>query len=663
MNRKQKIIVSVVGITIVLLALLGITYAYYLTRIQGNTNTNSISVTTAKLELVYGDNSAEIIKGNGALTPNSDKSIGTKTFTVTNNGIDSSYVVIIDNVSITKVSDGTETSFVSNDFRYTLSCSVKDKSGNVLEDESCNNIETLSIFPIKGGILVGNDIPENRVHEYIFTLWYIDTGIDQSDDMGKSLQARINITDVIQMENPFSTGVTATDNASLAYNIINNSKIGKNGTTLKNEPVGKVGSEASAYPVLGLKVVKDTWYYADTPQVFFDGELLGYEGTTCTVDLIGKYVTVPTSSYIWGKEIKGCEDGYPIIEGYVTENERTLSIAQDDLGMSYYFRGDVLDNYVNFAGMCWKIVRIEGDGSVKLILEDAYATCDDNETTLTSEVYTGNWNIVTGATANIGYDDLVVDDATVSTIPNYLSSQKDYQNSMSYKYLEWQKTLAKKIDSDITDSSTTSQIDTVLKSKLKSGNWCYDDLIYEQKKLSSYTQDELIQKFENESFDFDPYIRLTIFTSPSSTLKCNGTLLSKFDDDRDGIVSSTESNMYVGSITMDEVVHAGYYLSTMTPYADYFGYEGPSDGKNYLINDEFSKGTSGVIKSSHFLTNSLRSYESSLVGIISMYAYNTIDIENYYLGVVGALRPSISIKSGVTITSGDGTQTNPYVIE
>ena len=58
-----------------------------------------------------------------------DDAIGTKTFTVTNNGNDSSYVVIIDNVSVTKASDGSSTTFVSNDFRYTLSCSVKDKSG------------------------------------------------------------------------------------------------------------------------------------------------------------------------------------------------------------------------------------------------------------------------------------------------------------------------------------------------------------------------------------------------------------------------------------------------------------------------------------------------------------------------------------------------------
>ena len=61
MNRKSKIIVSVVGITIVLLALLGITYAYYLTRIEGNTNTNSISVSTADLKLKYDDGNGNLV--------------------------------------------------------------------------------------------------------------------------------------------------------------------------------------------------------------------------------------------------------------------------------------------------------------------------------------------------------------------------------------------------------------------------------------------------------------------------------------------------------------------------------------------------------------------------------------------------------------------------
>ena len=223
MNKKQKIIVSVVGITIVLLALLGLTYAYFLTRIQGNTNDKSISVTTANLELTYGDNSAEILGKDLTLIP-SVTEIGTKTFTVTNNGNDTSYVVVIENVSITKASDGSTTTFLSNDFRYTLTCTKNDGT-------SCDGVSTQSVFPINGGVLVGNNITEGDMHTYTFKMWYIDTGIDQSNDMGKTLQAKLNITNLSTVTNPYSN-----NKKSLAYNIIENAKNKTNGTELLSSP-------------------------------------------------------------------------------------------------------------------------------------------------------------------------------------------------------------------------------------------------------------------------------------------------------------------------------------------------------------------------------------------------------------------------------------------
>ena len=43
--------------------------------------------------------------------------------------------------------------------------------------------------------------------------------------------------------------------------------------------------------------------------------------------------------------------------------------SQDDLGVAYYFRGASVNNNVDFAGYSWKIVKINGDGSVKLVLD------------------------------------------------------------------------------------------------------------------------------------------------------------------------------------------------------------------------------------------------------------------------------------------------------
>ncbi len=37
---------------------------------------------------------------------------------------------------------------------------------------------------------------------------------------------------------------------------------------------------------------------------------------------------------------------------------------------TYYFRGSVKNNYVSFAGLTWKVIRINEDGTVRLILND-----------------------------------------------------------------------------------------------------------------------------------------------------------------------------------------------------------------------------------------------------------------------------------------------------
>ena len=115
MNKRNKIIISIVGITIVLLALLGITYAYYLTRIEGNTNSNSISVTTADLKVSYGENSSEVIVKENALP---GEMLAEKSFTITNDGTGSAeFSIILDNI---------ENSFQRNlDLKYILNSQLK----------------------------------------------------------------------------------------------------------------------------------------------------------------------------------------------------------------------------------------------------------------------------------------------------------------------------------------------------------------------------------------------------------------------------------------------------------------------------------------------------------------------------------------------------------
>ena len=179
MNKRNKIIVSIVGITIVMFALLGITYAYYLTRIEGNTNTNSISITTANLKLTYGDGTTEILTSDTLLMPGEFE--GTKDFTVINNGNASvTYGVILEDM-INPLSR-------PQDMKMILSCS-SDK-----EDSGCSGLEEMNL-PSTNEFLVENTIEVGETHTYELKLRYIEAGEDQSIDMGKTISGKVNIID------------------------------------------------------------------------------------------------------------------------------------------------------------------------------------------------------------------------------------------------------------------------------------------------------------------------------------------------------------------------------------------------------------------------------------------------------------------------------------
>ena len=62
------------------------------------------------------------------------------------------------------------------------------------------------------------------------------------------------------------------------------------------------------------------------------------------------------------------EDGTILVNKIEDENGYLCS-ASDNYGMSYYYRGNVVDNYVSFAGYYWRILRINGDGSLRLIYD------------------------------------------------------------------------------------------------------------------------------------------------------------------------------------------------------------------------------------------------------------------------------------------------------
>jgi len=357
MNRKQKIIVSITGITIVLLALVGLTYAYFLTRITGNTKDKSISVTTANLELLYGD-------GNGILLPagliqpsnenikfyisNEETEDPTdvltdengeplvqeaKTFTVTNNGDgEVKFAITLEKLNITYASDGTiiaedgteievlggqETSFkYPNDFKIHLDCSVTEGSGNCLDgDAVLQNKEN--------DILLIDRIQPNETYTYDLTMIYQNTDYDQSDDMNKSFEARVNIADASDTVD--ITGEVDEALLTEALYVQTNSV----------KRTSRVNSDGT-YKIVGLEIGDHTL------------KLCKASDTECTTPLITETLSI----------VKGKTSGVSGKTLTITDKSRTANINISSTAVTI---SETISDYVPYKGILIKDVVEVGD--------------------------------------------------------------------------------------------------------------------------------------------------------------------------------------------------------------------------------------------------------------------------------------------------------------
>ena len=671
MNRNQKIIVSITGIFLVLMILVGLTYAYFLTKITGNTNTKSISVSTANLVLEYGENT-NVVQGISNAEPGYSVE---KIFTATNKGNST----VTYGAALESIVNGLTR---QEDLVYTLTCTSYLKEAFSLAsdgtitgtvDGTCNGVSSETTFPSTSdlSIMVNNTIDTTHTHAYKLTITYKEMGVDQSTDMNKTFSAKVNIVDLnaIARNNPYED-----NKSSLAYNIINNAINKTNGTELVGTPKTIPAEEISGHKYYTDKVKEATsessiritttyqgyyWTYGtgytideNTGKFTLTGvSTCKYDDGTCNTILVGKYLgTVSASSNSSSTDTQKTTTNLSKIYKVATAPasstssitmkvdkissisysiESVLSVTSDDYGISYYYRGGVEDNYVNFAGMCWRAVRIAGDGSIKLILEDQDNTCATSD---------GNWDIPTTTggttkTGNFGFTKHVKNTLTASdgtknsgeiTLMNYLNGGTNNDISMATAFKNFQTgPLANYLD------------------KLKAGDWCLNDKAYasETDNTTALTSQEILDKqVKDTSFYYDSDVRLNGKTTKEPALKCNGTVMTKFADENN-------TDMYVGTLTADEIVYAGGKAYFNNP--DY-----------YLIND-YQK-SNGLyfwsLSPNDFGSRSDRAFRVEFYGMV-------ISIDgSVYTGSDNSFRPAVSLKSSVQITGGNGTKANAYTI-
>ena len=70
--------------------------------------------------------------------------------------------------------------------------------------------------------------------------------------------------------------------------------------------------------------------------------------------------------YVYSYQVVGTSSSNPGI--YKGEDDYTIyedNTAKDNF--TYYYRGDVQNNWVSFGNFLWRIIRINGDGSIRMI--------------------------------------------------------------------------------------------------------------------------------------------------------------------------------------------------------------------------------------------------------------------------------------------------------
>ena len=361
-----------------------------------------------------------------------------------------------------------------------------------------------------------------------------------------------------------------------------------------------------------------------------------------------------------------------------------LFMAEDDEGESYYYRGAVKNNYVSFAGFTWRIIRRNGDGSVRMIYSGK-STTDTGEAT---SIGNSQFNSKYWDPTYVGYkynEDFELHENNGTTGYTWFTNTQKYNYGTGYtfdtsnkkftltgtiKQLTWKDNhdeivksqlysclnmscnvvykvtgyssdttmIVKPISYSSKSLSTAQTNNTNSAIKTTIDNWYKNNLIAYTSKLADETfcNDRSISSGTGYKLDsytyYGAYNRNLDRRTPS--LKC-----AQANDKFKVSNASTKLDYPVALITADEMAMAGGVYNT-------------SNTNYYLYNGQYQ----WSLSSGNFLSHSSYAFVWDVHPSGSLYPWD--DVTNSF----GA-RPVINLKADTLITKGDGTALNPYVVK
>ena len=185
MSKKKKIIILIFILLISLLLLLGLTYAFYRTKIINNPNDQSIFLTSRKLQVVYEDGTANL-NMSGLIEPGF---VATKSFNIKNTSDNDIFInIVFDNV-VNEFFKGTDVRGEYFDWVFEIYSGSEINENNLLKNGNITSEETQIV-------LKDECIKGNTKNEYFVVVKYLflET-INQSADMNSKFSLRINISE------------------------------------------------------------------------------------------------------------------------------------------------------------------------------------------------------------------------------------------------------------------------------------------------------------------------------------------------------------------------------------------------------------------------------------------------------------------------------------
>ena len=359
-----------------------------------------------------------------------------------------------------------------------------------------------------------------------------------------------------------------------------------------------------------------------------------------------------------------------------------LYAADDDDGTSYYYRGAVRNNYVSFAGFVWRIIRRNGDGSIRLI----YSGKNTSDTGTAVTIGNSQYNNKYWDPTYVGYkynEKFSLHESNGTTGYNWFTNTQKYNFGTGYTFDESTKKFT--LTGDIKQLTWKDNHDEIVKNNLYSCLNTDCNVVY---KVTGYSN-ETTMIVQPISYSSDSY-------ADAVTNTTNSPIKTTLDTWYKNNMTAYTSYLADTTFCNDRSVTGGSgYLTTPTTYYGAFNRlynrRTPSlkcsqDNDKFTLTNESAKldypvslitadeasmagGVYNIANSNYYLYNGQYTWMLSPSQFTSNYSHAVV----WFVYPSGSLswlnvtysfgaRPVINLKADTLITKGDGTALNPYVV-